>query len=139
MDSAGDANVTGDTNSTNFPTTPGAIQTTHGPGGAPDAFVARLNPTGTALDYSSYLGGRTADNDRATGIAVDSSGAAYVSGWTGSPDFPTTLGAYQSASGGSVDAFLAKLNPGGSRTRGFPALVSHNHRRVPRSTGPPSR
>jgi hypothetical protein len=113
VDTAGDAYVTGATTSTDFPTTAGAYQTTFG-GGAFDAFVTKLNPTGTALVYSTYLGGTEADDD-GTGIAVDSAGNAYVTGYTGSTDFPTTAGAFQTTfGGGSYDAFLTKLNPKGS-------------------------
>jgi hypothetical protein len=78
LDGAGNAYVVGYTRSPYFPTTPGAFQTTYE--GRSDAFVAELNPTGTALVYSTYLGG-TADN-AITGIAVDSTGSAYVTGYT---------------------------------------------------------
>jgi hypothetical protein len=75
VDASGNAYVTGQTGSTNFPTTPGAFQTTYG-GGSFDAFITKLNPTGTALVYSTYLGG--SGDDFGTGIAVDESGNAYV-------------------------------------------------------------
>ena len=105
VDGSGDAYVTGYTASTNFPTTPGALRTTLG---APSAFVTELNPAGSALVYSTYLGG-SAGTVYAHGIAVDSSGNAYVTGFGG---FPTTPGAYLSGSQGG--AFVAKLNPTGS-------------------------
>jgi hypothetical protein len=113
VDAAGDAYLTGYTASTNFPTTAGALQTPYG-GGNTDAFVAKLNPTGTALVYSTYLGG-TGD-DRGLGIAVDAAGNAYVTGYTASTNFPTTGGAFQRTygGGGNVDAFVAKLNPMGT-------------------------
>jgi hypothetical protein len=111
VDALGNAYVTGFTNSTNFPTTVGAFQTTYG-GGFGDAFVTKLNPTGAALVYSTYLGG--SDDDEGLGIAVDALGNAYVTGVTFSTNFPTTAGAFQTASGGSVDAFVTKLNPTGS-------------------------
>ena len=79
VDAAGNAYVTGLTQSTDFPTTPGAFQTTYG-GGEFDAFVTKLNPTGTALVYSTYLGGSGYDYGR--GIAVDTAGNAYVTGVT---------------------------------------------------------
>src|SRR5205807_5137036 len=78
-----------------FPTTPGAFQTMSG--GFEDAFVTKLNPTGSALVYSSYLGGEWGDSGR--GIAVDAAGNAYVTGWTGSNAFPTTPGAFQPVGG----------------------------------------
>ena len=101
VDGLGDAYVTGYTASTNFPTTPGALQTTLGAG---SAFVTELNPAGSALVYSTYLRGAYAH-----GIAVDGSGNAYVTGFGG---FPTTPGAYLSGSQGG--AFVAKLNATGS-------------------------
>jgi hypothetical protein len=106
VDASGNAYVTGSTYSTNFPTTPGAVQRTYGGGG--DAFVARLNSAGTALLYSSYLGGSSAD--QGNGIAVDASGNAYVAGYTNSSNFPTTPGAVQTRLAGFQNAFVAKLN-----------------------------
>ncbi len=105
VDGSGDAYVTGNTYSTNFPTTPGSLQPVMGAG---PAFVSELNPTGSALVYSTYLGGSA--TAYANGIAVDSSGNAYVTGWSGA--FPTTSGAYLSGSSGG--AFVAKLNAKGS-------------------------
>jgi hypothetical protein len=113
VDAAGHAYVTGSTNSADFPTTPGAFQVTSGG----DAFVAKLNATGSALVYATYLGGSCGDGG--TGIAVDAAGAAYVVGITTSADFPTTPGAFQVTSGTrecsprGVDqnAFVAKLTP----------------------------
>ena len=111
VDTSGNAYVTGSTTSTNFPTTPGAFQTS--PGGGNDAFVTKLNPTGTALVYSTYLGG--SNDDIGYGIAVDTSGNAYVTGFTLSTNFPTTPGAYQTTfGGGDFDAFVTKLNPTGT-------------------------
>jgi hypothetical protein len=111
VDATGKAYVTGDTNSTDFPTTTGALQTSNG-GGQQDAFVAKLNATGSALVYSTYLGGN--DLDVSSGIAVDSSGNAYVTGFTASTNFPTTAGALQSAKGAGGDGFVAKLNAAGT-------------------------
>ncbi len=110
VDSSGSAYVTGYTYSTDFPTTTGAYQTTSG--GTWDAFITKLNAAGTALVYSTYLGGSYIDYGY--GIAVDSSGNAYVTGTTASTDFPTTAGVYQTTFGGSWDVFVAKLNAAGT-------------------------
>ncbi len=99
VDSAGNVWVAGETVSPNFPTTANAISRTFGgeidlgPLRFGDAFVAKLDPAGSHLLYSTYLGGSEAD--AAYGIAVDWAGAAYISGGTGSPNFPTTPGAFQ--------------------------------------------
>ena len=112
VDSGGNAYVTGETNATNFPTTTGALQRTY-TGDPYDAFVSKLNAAGSALAYSTYLGG--ASQDIAYGIAVDGSGAAYVAGSTSSTNFPTTSGALQRTfGGGPYDAFVSKLNAAGS-------------------------
>jgi hypothetical protein len=108
VDSSGNAYVTGQTQSTDFPTM-NPLQPTYG--GVVDAFVAKLNPTGSALIYSTYLGG--SDDDRGCDIAVDSSGDACVAGSTQSNNFPTAS-ALQPVYGGSIDAFVTKLNPAGS-------------------------
>src|SRR5207302_1266478 len=106
VDALGSAYVTGFTDSTNFPTTAGAFQTTFG--GTEDASVAQLNATGTGLVYSTYLGGSGVDDG--LGIAVDALGNAYVTGFTGSTNFPTTAGAFQTTfGGGTEDAFVAKI------------------------------
>ncbi len=98
--------MTGFTNSANFPVTAGAFQT--GSAGAGDAFVTKLNPTGSGLVYSTYLGGSNQENGFS--IALDATGNAYVAGWTFSPDFPATAGAFQPAfGGGDRDAFVARL------------------------------
>ena len=111
LDSWGNAYVTGQVSSPNFPTTPGAFQTSMT--GSQNAFVTELNPSGSALLYSTYLGG--SDDDRGWGIAVDSSGNAYVAGYAASSDFPTTPGAFQtSLAGDESNAFVSELNPSGS-------------------------
>ncbi|MCW2968573.1 MAG: uncharacterized protein JWM71_2345, partial [Solirubrobacteraceae bacterium] len=111
VDGSGSAYVTGETVSTNFPTTAGAAQTSFG--GGSDAFVTKLSITGTALSYSTYLGG--SDLEYGYGIAVDSSGSAYTTGYTYSTDFPTTAGAAQTTYGGGLeDAFVTKLAPTGA-------------------------
>ncbi len=116
VDSAGNIYVTGETLSSDFPTTAGSLQPANGDKGGPDddandAFVVKLNSAGSALVYSTYLGGRFGDSGQ--GIAVDSGGNAYVTGFTGSTDFPT-VNPLQAAHGGQLDAFVAKLNPAGS-------------------------
>ncbi|MEA2203887.1 MAG: hypothetical protein QOE77_663 [Blastocatellia bacterium] len=110
-DSTGAAYITGQTRATNFPTA-NAIQATFG-GGSPDgdAFVTKLNAAGTALVYSTYLGG--SDNDIGNEIAVDSSGSAHVTGVARSSNFPTA-NAFQSTLKGTSDAFVTKLNAAGS-------------------------
>jgi hypothetical protein len=112
VDASGNAYVTGDTSSTDFPTTAGAFQTTLG--GIRNGFVTKLNPSGSAQVYSTYLGGSY--SDAGLGIAADRSGNACVTGLTFSTDFPTTAGAFQPTfgGGGSIDAFVTKLNPTGS-------------------------
>jgi hypothetical protein len=110
LDSTGDAYITG-TAGSDFPTTTGAFQTTYG-GGSQDAVVAEVNPAGSAFVYATYLGGP--GNDQGTGIAIDPSGNAYVTGSTSSSSFPTTSGAFQTTYGGNGDAFVTELNPSGS-------------------------
>lgn len=124
-DAAGNAYVAGVTTSTDFPATSGTLPSHVGAQSCylpttsssrsvpcPDVFVTKLNPTGTALLYSTYLGGTGADF--ATGISVDASGDAIVMGSTASRDFPTTPGAFQTASPNRGKVFAAKLGPGGS-------------------------
>ncbi|MBL8228798.1 MAG: SBBP repeat-containing protein [Bryobacterales bacterium] len=110
VDATGNAYVGGFTYTATFTTTPGAIQTTYG--GATDAFVTKLNPTGTAQVYSTFLGGSS--EDQITGLRVDSTGAVYVAGFTGSSNFQTTSGVVRTLYGGATDAFVAKLNVAGS-------------------------
>ena len=115
VDPSGDAYVTGSTCSSDFPTvTP--VQA--GLKGVCDGFVAELNAAGSSLVYSTYLGGSgtvesgTSLSDEGLGIAVDSSGAAYVTGGTWSTDFPTV--APIQSYGGGEDAFLSKFSAGGA-------------------------
>ncbi len=115
VDGGGNAYVTGRTLSDDFPTTDGAFDSSFN-GGWSDAFVAKLDATG-ALVYSTFLGGggTGGEDEIGLGIAVDSSGNAYVTGYTGSSDFPTTDEAYDRIyNGGWSDAFVAKLNASGS-------------------------
>jgi len=106
VDGAGNAWVTGDTASTDFPVTANAFQRVFR-GSTENAFVTKINATGSApLLYSSYLGGTGGEG--VSNIAVDSAGTAYVVGSTGSSDFPTTPGAFQSTfMGGFADGFVA--------------------------------
>lgn len=127
IDSAGNVWIAGATVSPNFPTTANAISRTFGgevdlgPLQYGDAFVSKLDPTGGKLLYSTYLGGSGADS--AFGIAVDTTGAAYVAGGTGSPNFPTTAGALQTTytgynpnapPGPGPDGFVTKLDVSGN-------------------------
>ncbi len=111
VDSSGNAYVAGYTYGF-IPTTPGALQTACGGcNTSSDAFIAKFNSTGTGLVYSTYLGGSS--HDVATAIAVDHAGNAYVTGWTGSIDFPTAS-PLQAALRGTASAFVTKVNPFGS-------------------------
>lgn len=110
VDTAGNAYITGYTGSTNFPMA-SAMQPTRT--GFYNAFVAKLNPTGSQLVYSTYYGGTTGEFGSA--IAVDSTGNAYVGGVTSSPDFPKTNPIQANYGGSLADAFVAKFNPAGSQ------------------------
>jgi hypothetical protein len=112
IDSAGNVYVTGYTESTNYPTTAGAYNTTYN-GGYYDVFVTKLNAAGSGLVYSTYLGG-SSDEEEGNGIAVDNAGNAYVTGFTDDADFPTTAGAFDTTNDGSGDVFVTKLNAAGS-------------------------
>jgi len=107
-DGYGAAYVTGYTASTDFPTQ-NAFQETY-QGGTFDAFVTKLTSTGNSLDYSTYLGGDGGEYGQ--GIAVDATGAAYITGLTSSTDFPTK-NAYQEILLGTGDAFVTKLRANG--------------------------
>src|SRR5215213_7149528 len=110
VDGSGSAYVAGITNSANYPTTPGAFDTSFNGGFNDDAFVTKLNAAGSALAYSTFLGGT--DRDFGWGIAVRE-GRAYVTGTTLSSDYPTTPGAFDTSfSGGYQDAFVTKLPTG---------------------------
>ena len=114
VDAAGNAYLAGRTSDPQFPATAGAFQSKYdGPSEPPpypepptDAFVAKLNPQGTAMVYATFLGGSS--DDLATAIAIDSSGAAYVTGTTKSSDFPLTAGPAQGSD------FVTAMNPAGS-------------------------
>ena len=112
VDAAGNAYVTGYTDFDRLPDHSRApFQSDHA-GGTCDAFVAKLNATGSGLVYSTYLGG--SGKDKGQGIAVDAAGNAYVTGTTASTNFPTTPAAFQPTFSGGDDAFVTKLNAAGS-------------------------
>jgi uncharacterized protein (TIGR03437 family) len=129
LDKAGNVIVAGNTLSTDFPTTTGALQRQfHGSDSLNpffhlgDGFITKLTPDGTAVVWSTYLGG--AGDDSITAMAVDATGAIYVTGTTSSADFPVTAGAWRTKYSGPVDdpyaervvgdAYLAKLDPTGA-------------------------
>ena len=111
VDGAGNAYVTGFTQSTNFPTANPLQASNGGGGGSGDAFVTKINAAGSALVYSTYLGGSGVD--LGNGIAVDGSGNAYVTGSTTSANFPTA-NPLQGGSAGTQAAFVTKINASGS-------------------------
>lgn len=129
VDAQGDAYIAGDTESADFPVTPGAAQTTFGGlvsvfgvGSFGDGFVAKFNPSGAAVLFATYWGGSAPDI--AYAIALDSSGYAYVAGATSSSNFPVTTGAFQTKYAGPPadptepdpdgDAFVSKFSPLGA-------------------------
>jgi uncharacterized protein (TIGR03437 family) len=125
VDTAGSAYVTGATESTDLPTTPDVVQGRYRLGsGTPryDVLVAKLSPDGSALAYSTLFGGTGTETGHS--IAVDSAGNTYITGATNSTNFPVSTGAYRTTYGGQGgtpqlvplgDAFLFKLNPGGTQ------------------------
>jgi hypothetical protein len=110
IDSAGNAYITGQTGSTNFPTL-NPVQATKGATNE-DAFLTKINPAGDALVYSTYLGGGES-SEFGQAVAVDSAGHAYITGVTFSDDFPTLNPIQATMGGGSVDAYLAKFSVDG--------------------------
>jgi len=113
LDGEGNAYAVGYTSSPDFPTTPGVVDPNYG-GGYDDVFVLKLSPSGNRIDYATFLGGSA--DDWGMDLAVDRAGHAYVTGWTGSADFPTTPDSFDPSNDGSsgTDSFLAKLNPTGT-------------------------
>jgi hypothetical protein len=114
VDAAGSAYITGYTTSSNFPTTIGTFDTDWNSSSGPisDVFVSKLEPTGAALAYSTYVGGSSGESGQ--GIALDATGSAYITGGTASTDFPTTPGAFDTTWNGTSDVFVTKLDPGGA-------------------------
>jgi hypothetical protein len=129
VDSEGNAYVAGNTQSRDFPVTPGAFQTTNRSilSSPVQGFVAKLNSAGSRLTYSTYIGGTSSPASLGTtvnGIEVDGAGNAYLTGKTDAPDFPTTAGAFRTAltpldprygsHPASADVFVTKFTPSGS-------------------------
>jgi uncharacterized repeat protein (TIGR01451 family) len=116
VDASGNAYITGGTKSLGFPVTNSGVQGFLA--GDTDAFLTKLNATGSALLYSTYLGGT--GTDRGAGVAIDASGNAYITGFASSQDFPT-VNAFQNSPGGSFDAFVAKIDTtqSGTNSLGF--------------------
>lgn len=114
VDSSGNAYIAGGTTggAVTFPTTPGSYDTTHN--GNLDAFVVKMNPQGTGLIFSTFLGGDGWDG--AQSLCIDSNNYVYIAGYAeeGDVDFPTTSGGYDTIHDGQNDAFVTKLNPSGS-------------------------
>ncbi|MBL8290343.1 MAG: SBBP repeat-containing protein [Bryobacterales bacterium] len=110
VDAAGNAYVTGTTSSANFPATSGALQT--GLAGPSDAYVVKFDASGSSFRYATLLGGSGGESGRR--IVVDSLGNAFVGGGTTSTDFPVTKGSFQTAAGGGGDAFVVKVKPDGA-------------------------
>jgi hypothetical protein len=108
LDLSGNPVVVGDTHSSGFPTTPGAYDQTHGGGGLSDVFVASLSASGDSLLWSTFLGGSDSDGGRS--LVLDLSGHPVVTGFTESPEFPTTPGAYDQGHNGDRDVFVARFS-----------------------------
>jgi hypothetical protein len=125
VDQGGSAYVVGTTFSTDFPGSSPIKQTKTA--NNQDAFVLKLNPSGTALSYGTWLGG--SNNDLAQAVTVDQQGNAYVTGYTFSSDFPTTPGALRTGSGPTAHAFVTKLNASGSALI-YSALVGGNNQDI---------
>lgn len=116
VDSAGNTYITGYTDSRDFPTTAGVMDTTFG--AASTVFVTKLNSSGSSLVYSTFLGGTTSNSyDVGNGIAVDAAGYAYIAGFSEDSEFPTTDGAFQTTyhrNNGYPNAFVSKITTDGS-------------------------
>ncbi len=112
FDGNGNAYVTGQTASTNFPTSAGALQTTLNSNSG-NAFVTEIAASGSSFVYSTYIGGSGSSGDSGNAIAVDGLGDAFVAGGTTSHDFPTTGGAFQGTLAGAGNAFVLELGSGG--------------------------
>ncbi len=129
VDSAGYVYVTGATDSSDFPAASGPGYDTSYNGDWDDAFVVKLKPAGTALSYATFLGGSGVDIGY--GIAADSAGSAYVTGWTSSSDFPAASGPGYDTSyddyNNNGDAFVVELNPAGTTLRYATFLEGARH------------
>ncbi len=111
LDADGNVYITGQTQSLDLPTTPGAYDTTPDPA---DAYIAKFDPTLTTLLYSTYLSGDGWGNTAGMSITVDANGYIYVTGFTADDNFPTTPGAYDTTYNDAWDPFVVKLNPAGN-------------------------
>ena len=125
VDGSGNAYIAGFTDSSDFPTTADAFQTTFG--GVIDVFVTQLNPTGTGLLHSTYLGGSPSQwgggYEFVRGIALDTSSNVYIVGVTTSSDFPTTAGAFQMTWNFSSDGFVANIGTPPAPTPAAPTAL----------------
>jgi hypothetical protein len=112
IDANDDAYITGYSKSINYPTTPGVYDDSlNGTGAFTDLIITKINATGTALIYSTFIGGK--NDEVGNSIAVDTAGNAYVTGFTASADYPTTVAGYDNDfNGGFKDAFVVKMNAG---------------------------
>lgn len=108
VDPNGNVYVAGSTNSLNFPTTTGAFDTSLS--GEGDVFISKLDGTLTTLLASTYLGGFALVSEELSSTAIDSAGNIYVTGTTGSSDFPTTFGVFDTSHNGNFDVFVSRLN-----------------------------
>ena len=111
LDDSGNIYLSGNTDSSDFPTTDGAFQEGHQ--GYTDVFALKMNNKGDDLLYSTYIGtysDRTYEQEGGGNIDIDDKGYVYVAGLTGNPDFPFTSGAYSTQTYGEMDFFLMKLN-----------------------------
>jgi hypothetical protein len=112
VDPSGNAFITGETSSTDFPTSTGALQTSLR--GQMNVFITKLNASGSAVVYSTYLGGSAGLGDRGLGIAFDSSGNAFVTGQTQDSDFPTVNAVQATLKSPAGNAFVSEVNSSGS-------------------------
>jgi hypothetical protein len=139
LDASGSVSFAGTTTSPDFPVTANALEKSYhggtGDRGGGDAVVVKLNPTGTALEYATYVGGR--GDEHGTSLAVDKGGNFWLTGDTTSADFPTTTGAYCRQNKGGTDCFVLELNPrggpllyssllGGSKTDSIATIAAHS-------------